>query len=146
MALYDPGRPGALQQSGTFNANPITTAAGIAGLTMLTPAEIDRLNGLGDRLRGRLQVLFDASPVRARVTGVGSLLQVHFTEADVVDYRGSAGDDPMLRAAFHLALLLEGAFVAPRGMMALSLPMGDAEVDEAAAAAERALGHLLVSG
>jgi len=146
MALYDPGRSGALQQSGTFNANPITTAAGIAGLTMLTPAEIDRLNGLGDRLRGRLQVLFDASPVRARVTGVGSLLQVHFTEADVVDYRGSAGDDPMLRAAFHLALLLEGAFVAPRGMMALSLPMGDAEVDEAAAAAERALGHLLVSG
>lgn len=145
MALYDPGRPATLAQSGTFNANPITVAAGIAGLTLLTPAEIERLNGLGEALRARLGALFHHSPVAARVTGVGSLLQAHFTESEVTDYRSGAAADRALAEAFHLALLLDGVFTAPRGMMAMSLPLTQAELDEAVGAAQRFLGRVLAA-
>jgi glutamate-1-semialdehyde 2,1-aminomutase len=130
MRLYDPGRPDALVQSGTFNANPVTMAAGIAGLGLLSAGEIDRLNRLGDRLRGGMQALFDVSPIPARVTGVGSLLNLHFTDAEIADYRHAAAVDRDLTAAFHLALLQQGVFTASRGMMALSLPMTDAESGE----------------
>ena len=142
MALYDPRHPAGLAHGGTFNANALTAAAGVAGLSLLTAAEIDRINAEGDELRGRLQALLDASPLRARVTGAGSLLQVHFTRGDVADYRDGAHADETLSAAFHLALLLQGAFVAPRGMMALSLPIRAAELNEAVSAAGRALARL----
>ncbi len=115
----------------------------MAGLALLTAPEIDRLNTQGDELRARLQALFDASPVRARVTGIGSLLQVHFTAAEIADYRDGAQSDAALSTPFHLALLLEGAFVAPRGMMGLSLPIRSAEVDEAVGIAGRALARLV---
>ncbi len=146
MALYDPRHPSGLAHGGTFNANALTVAAGVAGLALLTAPEIDRLNAEGDELRARLQALFDASPVPARVSGVGSLLQVHFTGGDVADYRDGARGDVALSTAFHLALLLEGAFVAPRGMMALSLPMRNAELDEAVGTAGRALARLVDAG
>ncbi len=145
MALYDPRRPGALAQAGTFNANPVTMAAGIAGLTLLTAPEIARINTLGDQLRRRLQALFDASPVPARISGIGSLLQLHFTDAEIVDYRAAATADPVLGSAFHLALLNEGIFIAPRGMMALSLPVTGAEIEQALGAAQTPLDRL-VSG
>jgi len=52
MDRFDPSRPDALQHGGTFNNDVLTMAAGAAGLTqVLTDAEIERLNGLGDRLR-----------------------------------------------------------------------------------------------
>jgi glutamate-1-semialdehyde 2,1-aminomutase len=118
-------------------------AAGIAGLQLLTAGEIERINRLGEYLRTGLQALFDASPVPARMNGAGSLLSLLFTDADVTHYRGAATADRTLTAAFHLALLLEGIFCAPRGMMALSLPMTDAEVGEALGAAKSALNRLV---
>ena len=110
MALYDPRHPGGLAHGGTFNANALTVAAGVAGLGLLTAPEIDRLNAQGDELRARLQALFDASPVRARVSGIGSPpLQVHFTAAEIANYRdGAQNGDAALATLFHLALLLEG--------------------------------------
>ncbi|MGQ0551558.1 MAG: aspartate aminotransferase family protein [Armatimonadota bacterium] len=144
MALYDPARPGAMVQSGTFNANPVTLAAGIAGLELLTAAEIERINRLGDRLRRGLQALFDASPVPARASGLGSLLTLLFTGAEVVNYRDTTTADQPLSAAFHLALLQEGIFSAPRGMMALSLPMSEADIDDALGAVSTVLNRLTI--
>jgi len=55
MRHFDPSRPDALQHGGTFNNDVLTLADGVAGLTrVLTLGEIERLNGLGDRLRDRL--------------------------------------------------------------------------------------------
>ncbi len=142
MRLFDPGRPGALVQSGTFNANPVTVAAGIAGLELLTAAEIDRINRLGDDLRSGFQSLFDGAGVPARVTGVGSLLTVHFSDAEIVNYRDAATADRDLTAVFHLAWLNEDLFCATRGMMALSLPMTAKEIDEALRATKAVLTQM----
>jgi len=142
MRLYDPGRPGAMVQSGTFNANPVTVAAGIAGMELLSAAEFERINRLGDELRGGLQSLFDGAGVAARVTGVGSLLTVLFTDRDIVNYRDAATVDRDLTEAFHLAWLNHGLFSATRGMMAVSLAMGADEVAEALTATRAALDML----
>jgi glutamate-1-semialdehyde 2,1-aminomutase len=142
MRLYDPGRPGAMVQSGTFNANPVTVAAGIAGLELLSEAEIERINRLGDQLRAGLQRLFDDAGVAARVTGVGSLLTVLFTDREIVNYRDTAAADRDLIEAFHLAWLNRRLFSATRGMMALSLAMGPGEVAEALDATKSVLEAL----
>ncbi len=143
MRLFDPGRPGAMAQSGTFNANPVTIAAGIAGLQLLTAGEIERINRLGDQFRTGLQALFDASPVPARANGIGSLLTLIFTGREIVNYRDAATADLDLTAAFHLSMLNEGIFFAPRAMMATSLAMTGAEVDEALRAAKSVLDRLV---
>ena len=53
MAYYDPRKGGPrISQGGTFNANPVTMAAGLATLNALTPEAYARLDALGERLRG----------------------------------------------------------------------------------------------
>jgi len=140
MALLDPegGRP-AIPQSGTFNGNPIGMVAGLATLEQLPPAAYGHLNDLGDDLRQRLTALFARRGIAAQVTGMGSLLNLHFTDMEVTDFRTMrTGDAARLRHVF-LGLLNEGIYLAPRGMACLSTPMGDGEVAAFVHATERAL-------
>jgi glutamate-1-semialdehyde 2,1-aminomutase len=140
MALLNPeGGSPPIPQSGTFNGNPIGMVAGLATLQQLTPAVYDRLNALGDDLRQRLQELFARKGVAAQVTGAGSLLNLHFTETAVTDFRTMrTGDAARLREVFF-GLLNGGIFLAPRGMACLSTPMGEEEIAAFVGATERAL-------
>jgi glutamate-1-semialdehyde 2,1-aminomutase len=140
MALLDPegGRP-AIPQSGTFNGNPVGMVAGSATLAELTPEVYDRLNAMGEDLRARLRALFRRKGVGAQVTGAGSLLNLHFTDREVTDFRTMrTGDAGKLRQVFF-ALLNEGIFLAPRGMACLSTRMGEPEIAAFVRATERAL-------
>jgi glutamate-1-semialdehyde 2,1-aminomutase len=140
MALLDPegGRP-QIPQSGTFNGAPVGMVAGHATLQQLTPSTYERLNAMGDDLRARLKDLFARKGVAAQVTGMGSLLNVHFTDAPVTDFRTMrAGDAARLRQVFF-GLLNEGIYLAPRGMACLSTAMGEDEIAAFVRATERAL-------
>jgi len=140
MALLDPegGRP-QIPQSGTFNGNPVGMVAGHATLHELTPTTYQRLNAMGDDLRARLNDLFARKGVAAQVTGMGSLLNMHFVAGAVTDFRTMrAGDAARLRQVFF-GLLNEGIFLAPRGMACLSTAMGDEEIAAFVRATERAL-------
>ena len=97
LGRFDPSRPDALQHGGTFNNDVLTMAAGAAGMTkVLTEDEIRRLNGLGDRLRDRLNAYAEERDVHFCATGYGSLVGLHFTrgpvhnEDDVPDPQSSA--------------------------------------------------------
>ena len=46
MALFDPRRDDRIGHGGTFNANPLTMAAGLATLAELTPDRFDELEAL----------------------------------------------------------------------------------------------------
>src|SRR5207248_11094303 len=73
MALLDPrGGSPAIPHGGTFNGNPVGTAAGIATLEALTPEVFARLNALGERVRTALSDLFEELAVEVQVTGLGS--------------------------------------------------------------------------
>jgi glutamate-1-semialdehyde 2,1-aminomutase len=136
MAQMDP-RGGGVPQAGTYNGHPLGMAAGLAALRELTPDVYDRLNRRGDELRSRLADVFAERAVPARVTGSGSLLAVHFTGVPVRDARAARAIDDSRRHDFFLGMLNEGILLAPRGMAALSTPMGDGEIETFLAAAAR---------
>ena len=137
MSRFDPSRPDAIAHGGTFNNDVLTMAAGAAASRVLTEEEIARVNGLGDRLRDRVNALdhdFCA-------TGYGSLVGLHFTRGPV----RSAADVPEareLRSLLHLHMLEQGFSYGRRGFIALSLPLGEEEVDGFAAAVEHFLTSL----
>ena len=131
-------------------ATPRPWRAASRDLELLTPAEYDRINALGDRLRDGINALGPELGLPVCATGVGSLLNIHLQERPPRNHRDVApeqGGGQLL----HLALLNEGLFPAGRGLMATSTPMDEAIVDEVlertrravlAVHAERPLGAL----
>jgi glutamate-1-semialdehyde 2,1-aminomutase len=136
MSRFDPSRPDAFQHGGTFNNDVLTMAAGAAGLARAATAdELARINALGDRLRDRL----NAADADFRATGYGSLVGLHFTRAPVRSER-DVPEAPELRGLLHLSMLEQGYSFGRRGFVALSLPLGESDVDGFAGAVERFLG------
>ena len=123
MALFDPRHPGALMHAGTFNNNTLTMAAGLAVLDAVITAEtLERINALGDGLRDGLNALFARHAAPFEATGLGSIMNIH-----PVPRRTPEAE--LLRKLLFLDLLESGYFIAARGLIALSLPVGQAEVD-----------------
>jgi glutamate-1-semialdehyde 2,1-aminomutase len=142
MAAYDPRRGAArISHGGTFNANPVTMAAGIATLNALTPEAYVRLDALGERLRGGVSRLLGATRRRGQVSGVGSLFCLHWTSSPLTDYRSSRPKDPQAPLRVFLALLNEGVLLTQRGMGACSLAMADEDIDRFVNALARVLAR-----
>lgn len=130
MAQFDPSRPEALPHAGTFNNNVLTMSAGLAGLTeVYTPAAAVALNARGDALRNRLNALCRRHEVPMQFTGMGSMLNVHMTAAPLRTPGEAALANQPLRELFFFDMLNAGVWLARRGMINLSLPIGDAECD-----------------
>jgi glutamate-1-semialdehyde 2,1-aminomutase len=130
MAQFDPRVAGALAHAGTFNNNVVTMSAGIAGLTqVLTADAIEAINARGDALRTRLNAVCRARRARLQFTGLGSLLSAHTTDRLIRTPVDAADGDANLKGLFFFDMLRRGVYMARRGFMALSLPIGDAEID-----------------
>nr|MBA3449863.1 aminotransferase class III-fold pyridoxal phosphate-dependent enzyme [Chloroflexia bacterium] len=142
MEQFDPLGPTPLWQSGTFNGNLITMAAGVAAMEAYTPAEVARINTLGERLRAGLRDAFSDTGIEATVTGYGSFAGVHLGAKEIRTYRDAAAVDKGLARLLHLALLLEGVYVAPRLMMCTSTAMNEITIDDVLKAFGRALSGI----
>jgi glutamate-1-semialdehyde 2,1-aminomutase len=130
MAIYDPRRADAIPHAGTFNNNTLTMCCGIAALSEIyTPAEAVKLNGRGDALRERLNQAMRSRGLPMQVTGRGSMMCFHFSGATLTDAAAVAAANQPLKELFFLELLERGYYVARRGMIALSLMVGDAECE-----------------
>jgi glutamate-1-semialdehyde 2,1-aminomutase len=141
MEVFDPGARGPrIASGGTFSANPVSMTGGLATMRAMTPAEFDRLDALGARLRARLGEVFRAAGVPGQAAGEGSLFRLLYTDRPLRSYRDvdQAAEARMER--LFRALLDAGVLIHTTGLGCLSTPMGDREVEEIAAAAERALG------
>jgi len=132
MDLFDARRAGSISHRGTFNGNPVAAAAGLATLRELTPDVFARLDALGERLRAKVAAAIGRDGVEARIAVVGSLFHVWSGEG-VSAVATGAGDVPEL----FLGLLLDGFYVAPRGMGAIPAIATESDVDALAAAIER---------
>jgi glutamate-1-semialdehyde 2,1-aminomutase len=129
MRRFDPTQPRPLQHAGTFNNAVLTMAAGAAGLTQVyTASEVERLNALGDGLRGRLNAFAAERDLEFSATGYGSMVGLHFTRGPIRRTSDSpaAGEQ---RALMHLDLLERGYSYARRGFVALSVPHDESDVD-----------------
>src|SRR5262249_14445786 len=93
------------------------------------------LNALGDRLRDRLNAFAADRELEFCATGYGSMVGLHFTRGPVrrVTDLSPAAER---RALLHLHMLERGYSYARRGFVALSLPLGEVEIDGFAGAVE----------
>jgi glutamate-1-semialdehyde 2,1-aminomutase len=142
MEQFDPSKSNALSQSGTFNGNAVTMVAGIAAMEHFPEGEVARINKLGDRFRDGLRDATRSAGISAAVTGYGSMVGLHFTDAPVRDYRGSARGDSQLKRAVHIGLINEGVFAAPRLMFCTSTAMDETVIDDVLARFVRVLDRL----
>ncbi|KAK4160509.1 pyridoxal phosphate-dependent transferase [Cladorrhinum sp. PSN259] len=123
MAVYDP-RSGVLAHSGTFNNNTLVMRVGYEALKGVYTDEVCReFNKRGDGLRRKLEELVKGT--RLSVTGLGSLMTLHFTE------EGERGGNERadLRDLFWFEMLEEGFWITRRGMIALILETKEEELD-----------------
>jgi glutamate-1-semialdehyde 2,1-aminomutase len=140
MGLFDPRRADALPHAGTFNNNVLTMSAGLAGLTeVFTPEAAAALNARGDALRERINTIAMRNGAPMQATGIGSMITVHFTAGPIARPADAARGSAALKELFFFDMLAQGIWLARRGMMALSLAVGDAECDRVAAAVEEFL-------
>jgi glutamate-1-semialdehyde 2,1-aminomutase len=146
MAVFDPrGGTPIVPHAGTFNANPVTMAAGLAGMRLLDAASFQKMDDLAGRLRDGLAACFKDAGVEGSVTGVGSLFKIHPSSHTLVDYRSSRPDaDEAARLDRIVRYLLDhGVLLSTTGLGCLSTPMAEPEVESflevftAALAAER---------
>ena len=142
MAHFDPSHPDSVVHSGTFNGNPLTMAAGLASLTLLTAEEIDRINRLGTALAAGLREAIAAAGLPGAVTSCGSLVHLHFEVPGEPQSFRDLNLESGLLARVHLACLEDGVYFAPRGMLNTSTAMNETVVEEAVARFARALGRV----
>jgi glutamate-1-semialdehyde 2,1-aminomutase len=130
MNAYDPrGGKGKISHGGTFNANPVTMAGGVATMQELTPEAYAKLDALGDRLRAGVKKALAQSGQPAQVTGLGSLFWIHWTKKRLSDYRSSRPVDAERPLRTFLGLVNDGVLLTQRGLGCCSLAMTDADVD-----------------
>src|SRR5262245_17617238 len=132
MAVFDPtgGHP-AVPHGGTFNANPVTMAAGLAAMRLMDRAAFERFAEFGAKVRDGLAACFKDAGVTGSATGVGSLFKVHPGNRALLDYRSSRQDKDEAARLDRIAryLLDHGVFLSTTGLGCLSTPMGDAEIE-----------------
>jgi glutamate-1-semialdehyde 2,1-aminomutase len=119
--------PGYVTHAGTFNGHLAAAVAGAVTLRYLDAAAIARLNDAAAVLGDRIVAGSAAAGMTAEVTRAGSILNVHL---------GTARQT----ADLHLALLLNGVYTTPRGMINLSTALTNADLDAVGAAYETAFG------
>jgi len=133
-------------QGGTFTANPITMAAGLRALELLTPDAFARLDQQGERLRTGLRRAAERAGLPVQVYGDASLTGVAICREPFDSYRemvracGPAHKEALL--TFHREMLNGGVLVGPGGVFVGSTPMTDADIDATVAAAEVAFAVL----
>ena len=130
MDLYDPRRPDALPHAGTFNNNVLTMAACVTAMGELYTADVaDTHNRTGEAFKGRLNALAAAREFPATITGIDTLLCMHFVRGPLTTPAQAATANPDAIALFHLHMLDCGYYTSKSGLMSLSLPLAPADYE-----------------
>ncbi|MEM2466599.1 MAG: glutamate-1-semialdehyde 2,1-aminomutase [Candidatus Bathyarchaeia archaeon] len=124
-------RPNFSFHGGTFCANPITMAAGLAVLKVLEDGSIiSRLNRIGEKVRDTLREIFEAKGIDAQATGAGSMLNIHFTGKQVKNARDAFEADRKRLVEYHLNLIARGVFFLPTHFGSISAAHTDADIEK----------------
>jgi glutamate-1-semialdehyde 2,1-aminomutase len=135
-AVYDPRKGKApVTHGGTYNANPLTMAAGAVAMQLFDRAAFERLNALGDRLRAGLKEVIAATGAKAKVSGAASIAGLFHTDLEGETYRDLARimmENPQMKAnaeIFFHHMLNNGVLMGAPGFFVLSTALTEADVD-----------------
>ena len=131
MMLFDPSREKFISHAGTFNANPLTMAAGLAATEMLTQDAFEKLEALGEAQRKGVKKVLDELGIIMQITGDASLTRMHFTEKKVKNLRSvksASTAKKHLHQLLHLSMLNKGVSLPSRILTANSTVMTENEI------------------
>lgn len=134
MSVFDPISKNSLSQSGTFNGNRMTMAAGIASMELLNDDAIKKLEQLGYLMYQEIQNIINELNIPISVTHAGSLLNIHFIPNAPDCFEDLLNENKNLYKLYHLEMLNRGIFTAPRGTIVLSTVMTENDVQNFASA------------
>lgn len=138
MALMDPTRPGSLPHAGTFNNNLFSMTAGAEALERAFGRhEAEELFERGERLRSTINSILRSAELPAQATGMGSIMNIHFTTKPIRQPADTVGADRRFFALLHFDLMEQGVYIARRGQINLSLPMSDGQIAQISDAVAR---------
>jgi glutamate-1-semialdehyde 2,1-aminomutase len=131
---------GGVYQAGTLSGHPLSMAAGIATLDLLTPLAYEVLETTGAALEAGLRETAAQAGREVAITRVGSLLTVFFRRDVPRNAAQALASDREAYARFFGRMLDEGVLLAPSQFEAwfISVAHGDAEVEATLAAARKA--------
>jgi glutamate-1-semialdehyde 2,1-aminomutase len=137
MSVFDSHKPGALVHSGTFNNNVLSMSAGMLAMgEIFDDSAAEALRKRGDGLRDALNAICAKHGVAMQFTGIGSMVQPHFRLGLILRPYTASAQEEGLRELFFLDMMKAGIYIARRGMVALSLPVGEVELARYIAAVE----------
>ena len=132
MSVFDQTiKPLRVEHGGTYNANPMTMAAGLASMIQMTPDAYARLDALGERARSGLRDAIADAGLPGKVYGCASMVSLIFSNEPFSNYR----ELPLRRREaemvymLHRYLLNHGVQIIPHGMLILSTAMTEADID-----------------
>lgn len=137
---------GPVYQAGTLSGNPLAMAAGLATLRRIRdrPALYEELETYGRRLEEGMRSNLEEAGVPHRLSRVGSMGSLFFTDDPVRDYASARACDRDRYAAYFRGMLAEGVYLAPSPFEAyfFSTAHGDRELERTLEAQRRVLRHL----
>ena len=148
--IVDMIAPGRIAHPGTFNANPLSAAAGAAALQIVAEEPInERADAQAKRLKDGLNDVFAKIEVPGRAFGVSSVVQVrlgadHDLDREIVG-SGRMGISTDAQKLFQQALINEGVWGGAPGMI-LSAVHTDDDIDQTVEAFENALAQTREEG
>jgi glutamate-1-semialdehyde 2,1-aminomutase len=112
MSVLAPDGP--VYQAGTLSGNPLAMAAGLAMLEALQDNTIfKRLEDKTRYLHKGIASVLHKSNLSYKINRMGSMISVHFTNDDVVDFSSAAKGNNETFKTFFNGMLNQGIYIAP---------------------------------
>ena len=127
MEVVAPAGP--VYQAGTLSGNPVSTAAGIATLSVLKQGGSRLYEELEQKGKRLAESAKEALKDRVCVNRAGSLLSVFFTKEQVTDFQSADSSDREKYAMYFHYLLEHGIYTAPSQFEAMFLSMAHSDED-----------------
>lgn len=144
MALIAPD--GAVYQAGTLSGNPISVAAGIATLKLLSANEslYTKLLATSEALEKGIKEAAEKNGVAVTCNRFGSMMTTFFTKGPVFDYESAKTSSLAQFTKWFNLMLEEGVYLAPSQFEAafVSMAHGEAELEMTIAAANKVMRAL----
>ncbi len=139
MRVFADSGPNSAAHAGTFNGNPLTAAAGLTAMQLLTPDAYVHLATLGRRLHSGLDQVIARHGMALDVTSVASLVSLDVAPTVRADPASSAFGSELLRL-LQLSLLNRG--IKSSGLLAISTVTHDTHIDRLVEAVDAVLAAL----
>ncbi len=137
-----------LRHSGTYNANPISLAAGVATFELMShmPELHETLEHVGSALEEGITTVSARQGIPLIVNRVGSALQVFAgIDENPTSYDASMMSDRELVGRVFDGMAEYGAFAAPRGLIFLCARHTDSDIERVLTALDRSLEGITAS-